>query len=228
MSRSAARQARRRPTSAPPPPDFVHDNLPGRVVFGAGASEDHILPELDRLQVGSVLTIASHSQLGTAKRIAAVLAERNLGVLDLGHAPSEPDLTAAVVDDARTAGLGLLVIGGGSAICRAKTAAVAAQVPLVAIPTTYSGAELSPSYGTTDGAGRCCSPRALPSAVIYDPLLTFTLTPELTGASAMSELANGVEIEARVGAINFQNGSRFGGSLQDRLHVEVRALAPQE
>jgi maleylacetate reductase len=193
VSRSAARQIRRRPTSAPPPPDFVHDNLPGRVVFGAGATEEHVLPELDRLQVRSVLTIASHSQLGAAKRIAAMLAERNVGVLDLGHGPSGPDLTTAVVDGARTAGLGLLVIGGGSAICRAKTAAVAAQVPLVAIPTTYSGAELSPSFDSNDGAPRSYSPQALPSAVIYDPELTFTLTPELTGSSAMSALANGVE-----------------------------------
>ena len=194
MSRSAARQIRRRSTSAPPPPDFVHDNLPGRVVFGAGAAEEHLLAELDRLQVRSVLTISSHSQIGTAKRIAAVLAERDLGVLDLGDRPSNSNPTAAVVDSVRgTAGSGLLVIGGGSAICHAKTAAVAAQVPLVAIPTTYSGAELSPSYESNDGAQRCCSPQALPSAVIYDPQLTFTLTPELTGSSAMSALANGVE-----------------------------------
>ena len=122
-----------------------------------------------------------------------MLAERNLGVLDLGHGPSGPDLIAAVVDRVRTVGSGLLVIGGGSAICRAKAAAVAAQVPLVAIPTTYSGAELSPSYESNDGAPRCYSPQALPSAVIYDPQLTFTLTPELTGSSAMSALANGVE-----------------------------------
>jgi alcohol dehydrogenase class IV len=171
----------------------VHDNLPGRVVFGAGAAEEHVLPELDRLQVRSVPTIASHSQIGRAERIAAVLSERNLGVLDLGHGPSGPNLTAAIVDRVRTVGSGLLVMGGGSAICRAKAAAVAAQVPLVALPTTYSGAELSPSYESDDGAPRSYSPHALPGAVIYDPQLTFTLTPELTGSSAMSALANGVE-----------------------------------
>jgi maleylacetate reductase len=191
---SATRRIRRRLTSAPPTPAFVHDNLPGRVVFGAGATEEHLLPELDRLQVRSVLTITSHSQIGRAERIAAALAKRNMGVLDLGHGPSRPDLTAAVAKDVcGTPGSGLLVIGGGSAICRAKTAAVGAQVPLVAIPTTYSGAELSPSYESNDGARRSYSPQALPSAVIYDPQLTFTLTPELAGSSAMSALANGVE-----------------------------------
>ena len=55
----------------PTPADFVHDSLPGRVVFGAGASEQCLLPELDRLRLRSVLTVASRSQVGVAARIEA-------------------------------------------------------------------------------------------------------------------------------------------------------------
>lgn len=201
MSQRVVRKIRNLPTSAPAPADFVHDSLPGRVVFGAGASEEHLLPELERLEARSVLTLAARSQACRAERTSAILGGRSVGVLYLGGR-SEPSDAAEGVDSVRRTGAdGLVVIGGGSAICRAKAVAVGAQVPLLAMPTTYSGAELSPSYGSDGNGQRSSSADALPCAVIYDPRLTFTLSPEQTGSSAMSALANGVE------ALCCRNGS---------------------
>lgn len=177
----------------PTPADFVHDSLPGRVVFGAGASEQRLLPELDRLGLQSVLVMASSSQVGVAAGIEATLGPRYAGRIQLADHSSRSERVAAARRTARTAGAdGLLVIGGGAAIEVAKSAAVDAGLLLVALPTTYSGAELSPTY-MAEGDTCRSSPDALPGAIIYDPRLTFSLSDRLTSSSAMSALANGVE-----------------------------------
>ena len=177
----------------PTPADFVHDSLPGRVVFGAGASEQCLLPELDRLRLRSVLTVASRSQVGVAAGIEARLGPRCGGRVSLTDRSTRSELVAATVQAARTANAdGLLVVGGGTAIGVAKSAAARAGLSIIALPTTYSGAELSPTY-QADGDTRRSSPDALPGAIIYDPRLTFSLSDRLTSSSAMSALANGVE-----------------------------------
>ena len=45
---------------------------------------------------------------------------------------------------------GLLAVGGGSAIDLAKAISAATGLPLVSVPTTYSGAEWTPSFGVRD------------------------------------------------------------------------------
>ncbi|MGH9065170.1 MAG: iron-containing alcohol dehydrogenase family protein [Acidimicrobiales bacterium] len=67
----------------------------------------------------------------------------------------------------------------------------------VAIPTTYSGAELTPFFGMTDeAAGRksgAGGPTVAPLAAIYDPLLTMDLPPRISAETGMNCLAHGVE-----------------------------------
>ena len=43
---------------------------------------------------------------------------------------------------------GIIAVGGGSAIDTAKAASAASSLPLVSVPTTYSGAELTASLAT--------------------------------------------------------------------------------
>ncbi len=50
---------------------------------------------------------------------------------------------------ARSAG-GVLAVGGGSAIDLGKAISAAAGLPLVSVPTTYSGAEWTTYYGVRD------------------------------------------------------------------------------
>src|SRR5207247_5945479 len=65
---------------------------------------------------------------------------------------------------------GVLAIGGGSAIDTAKAASAASNLPLVSMPTTYSGAEWTTSFGVRDpgkhivggGSG------ARPAGIVYD------------------------------------------------------------
>ena len=68
----------------------------------------------------------------------------------------------------------LLALGGGSAIDLAKAISVETGLPVVSIPTTYSGAEWTPSFGVRDhdrrrrggGSG------ADLAGIVYDPELT--------------------------------------------------------
>jgi alcohol dehydrogenase class IV len=65
----------------------------------------------------------------------------------------------------------------------------------VAVPTTYAGSEVTPVWGMTEGRRKTTGtdPRVLPRVVVYDPELTFTLPPAITGPSAMNALAHCVE-----------------------------------
>jgi maleylacetate reductase len=90
---------------------------------------------------------------------------------------------------------GILVVGGGSAIDTAKAASSASTLPLVSVPTTYSGAEWTEFFGirTPDrrqvggGAG------ARLAAIVYDPELTLDLPRSESAGTAMNALAHCIE-----------------------------------
>jgi alcohol dehydrogenase class IV len=67
----------------------------------------------------------------------------------------------------------------------------------VAVPTTYSGAELTPYFGVTDEHTRAKSggggPTTAPVAVVYDPVLTLSTPGRVSAETAMNALAHCVE-----------------------------------
>ena len=70
-------------------------------------------------------------------------------------------------------------------------------MPHVSIPTTYSGAELTPFFGMTDEATRqksgAGSPTVAPIAAIYDPVVTLDTPPRVSAETGMNALAHGIE-----------------------------------
>ena len=88
-----------------------------------------------------------------------------------------------------------VAIGGGSTIGLGKAIALESGLPIVAVPTTYAGSEMTPIYGLTEGGikktGR--DRKVLPKTVIYDPTLTLTLPPRIAGPSGMNAIAHCVE-----------------------------------
>src|SRR5262245_46799074 len=88
-----------------------------------------------------------------------------------------------------------VAVGGGSTTGLGKAIALESALPIVAIPTTYAGSEMTPIYGITEGGlkktGR--DARVLPRTVIYDPMLTVGLPPALSATSGMNAIAHAVE-----------------------------------
>jgi maleylacetate reductase len=167
------------------------------VLPGAGAIE-RLSIEMD---VRGWHRVAAITTTGRAAGLAAVkghLGDRLIDVIDEGalHVPADrvgralQRVTSARPD-------ALLAYGGGSAIGLAKAVALRAEYPLpiAAVPTTYSGSEMTSIWGITDGdqkqTGR--DDRVAPRIVVYDPALTLTLSAHASAASGMNAIAHAVE-----------------------------------
>ena len=72
---------------------------------------------------------------------------------------------------------GLIAVGGGSAIGLAKAIARDTALPIIAVPTTYSGSEATTIFGISEGARKVTGRdvKVLPRTIIYDPDLTLDL-----------------------------------------------------
>jgi maleylacetate reductase len=88
-----------------------------------------------------------------------------------------------------------VAIGGGSTIGLGKAIALETGMPIVAVPTTFAGSEMTPIYGVTEAGikktGR--DRRVLPKTVIYDPSLTLSLPAKIAGPSGMNAIAHCLE-----------------------------------
>jgi maleylacetate reductase len=90
---------------------------------------------------------------------------------------------------------GVLALGGGSAIDLGKAISADAGLPLVSVPTTYSGAEWTTYFGVRDPRRRMRGGGggAHPAAIVYEPQLTLDLPLETTVGTAMNALAHCAE-----------------------------------
>lgn len=149
-----------------------------------------------------VCTSASYARNGLLEQAQAAAGSVTLSAFTgvLPHVPEGTVAEAVALADGATAVIGL---GGGSALGTAKAAAIAladrqtTAVPVIAIPTTYAGSEMTPIFGVTRAAaGRkvtVTDRRALPALVLYDPSLTLDLPPDLTASTGINALAHCVE-----------------------------------
>ena len=175
---------------------FTYEALPGRVVFGAGASRERLAEEVGRLEAERVLLVATGQEKELAEELARPLGERLVGRFT-GVRPHVPiEVAERAKNAAREVGADcLLSVGGGSTTGTAKAVALETGFPIVAVPTTYAGSEMTPVYGLTSGQRKRTgkSLKVLPKVVIYDPELTFSLPDFITGPSAMNAMAHCVE-----------------------------------
>lgn len=174
---------------------FTFTALPMRVVFGAGVLR--ALPdEVAALGLTRMLVLCSPEQEETGKRVAEALGDRCAGVLSEArmHVPLAVAQRARELA-AESGADGCVAVGGGSAIGLGKAIALEHGLPVVAVPTTYAGSEMTPIWGLTDGGvkrtGR--DPRVLPKSVLYDPELTVTLPAGLSATSGLNAVAHAVE-----------------------------------
>jgi maleylacetate reductase len=178
------------------PAPFTHDIPTQRVVFAPGALA-RIGDEVARLGVSRALVIAtpgSGARLGT--RIVDILGARAAGL----HAQAVVHVPKAVADAGLAAAQaskadGLVAAGGGAAIGLAKIIARDLALPILAVPTTYSGSEATPIWGTSEGERKFTGKdlKVFPRVIVYDPDLTLGLPAAVSAASAMNAIAHCVE-----------------------------------
>ncbi|HSV79878.1 MAG TPA: maleylacetate reductase [Ramlibacter sp.] len=175
--------------------DFVYVARPQRVVFGIGALQ-RVAAEVDALGAGQALVLSTPGQRKLAERVAALLGARAAGVFDgaVMHVPIEAARAARA--HATQVGAGCLVaIGGGSTVGLAKAIALESSLPIVAIPTTYAGSEMTPIYGITENGLKTTGrdERVLPRTVIYDPELSVRLPVGVSITSGINAIAHAAE-----------------------------------
>jgi maleylacetate reductase len=174
---------------------FTYQALPMRVVFGAGVLA-RLPDEVDRLELHRVLVLCSPEQEDTGRRVAEVLGARAAGVLAEARMHVPVEVARRARDRAGQVGADSCVaVGGGSAIGLGKAIALEHGLPVVAVPTTYAGSEMTPVWGLTEAGvkrtGR--DERVLPRSVLYDPELTVGLPAALSATSGMNAIAHAVE-----------------------------------
>jgi alcohol dehydrogenase class IV len=88
-----------------------------------------------------------------------------------------------------------VAVGGGSTTGLGKAIALDSGLPILAIPTTYAGSEMTPIYGITEAGLKKTGKdaRVLPRTVIYDPELTLTLPVGLSVTSGINAIAHAAE-----------------------------------
>jgi len=215
---------------------FTYTAAPARVVFGIGALQ-HLGREIDALGARRALVLSTPEQAASARHVADLLGERAAGIYAEARMHVPVETARGAREEARRLGADCAVaIGGGSTTGLAKAialeaASAAARFPIVAIPTTYAGSEMTPIWGLTEGGvkktGR--DPRVLPAAVIYDPELTVTLPFGLTVTSAMNAIAHAAEgLYAHDGnpvmALMAEEGVRAAAAALPPLLVNARDL----
>ncbi len=175
--------------------DFVYQAFAARVLFGAGKIAE-VPAELDRLGARAAVVVYTNSQRDFAERTVAALGNRFAGTVDgaVMHVPRE-NANAAILSVREARADSLVAIGGGSAVGLAKAVALETRLPIIAVPSTYAGSEMTDIWGISEGGGKKTGRTidVVPKTVIYDPDLTEGLPPNIAGPSGMNAIAHSVE-----------------------------------
>ncbi len=171
---------------------FEFQPAPGRIIFGRGTFS-RLADEVAALGWSEPLIITTAGRGATAAMLIArdIPGARVFDQAEI-HAP------AATVEAAAAAAKGcdgLISYGGGSAVGVAKVVAIEWSLPIIAVPTTFSGSEMTPAWSVTKDGKKAGgkSQTAVPRLVIYDPELTETMPRSIAVTSAINAMAHCVE-----------------------------------
>ena len=199
--------------------EFRYTSYAGEIIFGQG-SIVRLGEAVDRFAWQRLMLCSTGSlrRNGSMALVEKVLGERL--VITYEHVqPHVPDFQVAeavklALEHEADAIIGL---GGGSPIGMAKAVSFALEerrvgksarasfpteqplVPVIAVPTTYAGSEMTPIYGITHHSGETTRKvtvtdvKIVPKLVVYDPLLTLNLPPAMTASTGINALAHCIE-----------------------------------
>ncbi len=176
-------------------PGGVYNATPSRIVFGLG-SISGLADEVRRLGATRALVVSTAGRVELARDALSILGPLGVGLHP--EAISQVPMELAERGRARTRELDadcLVTIGGGAATGLGKGIALELGIPIVAVPTTYCGSEMTGFCGITiSGVKRMhTSLNMLPSTVIYDAELSKSLPAAVSASSAFNALAHCVD-----------------------------------
>ena len=191
-----------------------HTGYAQQIVFGR-AVVDRLREVVRDLGGRRAMLVTTEGRLGTAEGRRVVAALGSFLTSTFSGVRSHVPTTAvqAAMQQARRDGIDSVVsFGGGSCADLGKAVCYFTEqeagtpgasffdrpvLPHVSVPTTYSGAELTPFFGMTDeqshrktGAG---GPTITPAAAVYDPELSLGTPPRISAETGMNALAHCVE-----------------------------------
>jgi alcohol dehydrogenase class IV len=189
------------------------------IIFGAG-SVAQLGDAVERFHLRRLMLFANGSlrRGGQIKLIEQALGNRLVAIYDHVQ-PHVPDFQVAEALELASGNEidALIGMGGGSPIGMAKAISVALEekrtgqpakaafpteqplIPIIAIPTTYAGSEVTPTFGITyhnEGVAHkvtLTDAKITPKLVVYDPLLTLNLASEITASTGINALAHCIE-----------------------------------
>jgi maleylacetate reductase len=131
-------------------------------------------------------------ELGLARPL--LVASKRWDGLDLPHVARWAEIPSDRIEVPGEAD-SLLAVGGGSAIDTAHHASAQTGLPVVSVPTTYSGAEWTPTFGVRSPDRRMVGGGAGANlaGIVYDVDLTLHLPREETVGTALNALAHCAE-----------------------------------
>ena len=181
--------------------EFRYISYAQEVIFGAGsiARLDEFMNRFPWKRL-FLCTSQSMRSKGQVAALEAALGNRLLAIYDRVQPHVQDIQVAETLEIARQNNVDAVMgMGGGSPIGMAKAVGFQLDLPIIAIPTTYAGSEMTAVYGVThtdQSPPRKVTvgdPKITPRLVIYDPVLTLDLPPELTASTGINALAHCIE-----------------------------------
>jgi len=189
------------------------------ILFGAGVLAQ-LGSAVDRFGWQRIILCTSPSLRpnGYVTPIEAVLGERLVATYERTQAHVLDYQLAEALEIAIAHNVDAVIgLGGGSTIGMAKAVSAGLEekrsgkppraafpteqplIPVIAIPTTYAGSEMTPVYGVTHTTGDATRKvtvkdiKIAPKLVVYDPILTLSLPPNVTAGTGINALAHCIE-----------------------------------
>jgi len=194
-------------------------HIPTKIVFGAGSLKEAV-KEMDGLKIKKALVVTDGTLKDSSmvKTLMEALGGRAAGLFPEAIPDSSFQVVSRGAGVFREKNAdGIISIGGGSSMDTAKAIGVLAKkgkedlrefvgigkigepiVPHIAIPTTSGTASEVTQFATIkDHEAKekrlLSDPGLIPPVAILDPLLTVSLPPQMTAATAMDAMSHGIE-----------------------------------
>ena len=209
---------------------FTFEARASRVVFGAGCFEQ-LGHELERLGCSRAMTVSTPGRNELCERARHLLGGVVVESFDRAAVHVPQHVATSARERATESGADVLVaLGGSSAIGVAKAVALTASIPIVAVPTTYGGSEMTSIWGMTEEGikvtGR--NPRVQPKVVIYDSDLSLSLPPRTTASSGLNAIAHCIEALYAVDANPLTTAAALDGLKLLASSLPLLAATPQD